>query len=106
VFEYIGSGPAETAYLKYDEWDVGLVTGLQVPTYNQVQLLRLDAYLHEASGASSSCAASATPTRGPGPRPQKAGAVTAERTADGPARTSPLARPTPADPHGERRLPE
>jgi multiple sugar transport system substrate-binding protein len=37
VLEYIGSGPAETAYLKYDEWDVGLVTGLQVPTYNQVQ---------------------------------------------------------------------
>jgi multiple sugar transport system substrate-binding protein len=37
VLEYIGSGPAETAYLKYDEWDVGLVNGLQVPTYNQVQ---------------------------------------------------------------------
>ena len=37
VLEYIGSGPAESAYLKYDEWDVGLVTGLQVPTYNQVQ---------------------------------------------------------------------
>ena len=37
VLEYIGSGPAESAYLKYDEWDVGLVSGLQVPTYNQVQ---------------------------------------------------------------------
>jgi multiple sugar transport system substrate-binding protein len=37
VLEYIGTGAAETAYLKYDEWDVGLVTGLQVPTYNQVQ---------------------------------------------------------------------
>jgi multiple sugar transport system substrate-binding protein len=37
VLEYIGSGPAESAYLKYDEWDVGLVNGLQVPTYNQVQ---------------------------------------------------------------------
>jgi multiple sugar transport system substrate-binding protein len=37
VLEYIGSGPAESAYLKYDEWDVGLVTGLQVPTYNQIQ---------------------------------------------------------------------
>jgi multiple sugar transport system substrate-binding protein len=37
VLEYIGTGPAESAYLKYDEWDVGLVTGLQVPTYNQVQ---------------------------------------------------------------------
>ncbi len=37
VLEYIGSGPAETAYLKYDEWDVGVVKGLQVPSYNQVQ---------------------------------------------------------------------
>jgi multiple sugar transport system substrate-binding protein len=37
VLEYIGSGPAESAYLKYDEWDVGLVNGLQAPTYNQVQ---------------------------------------------------------------------
>jgi multiple sugar transport system substrate-binding protein len=37
VLEYIGTGPAESSYLKYDEWDVGLVTGLQVPTYNQVQ---------------------------------------------------------------------
>jgi multiple sugar transport system substrate-binding protein len=37
VLEYIGSGPAESSYLKYDEWDVGLVNGLQVPTYNQVQ---------------------------------------------------------------------
>jgi multiple sugar transport system substrate-binding protein len=37
VLEYIGSGPAESAYLKYDEWDVGLVNALQVPTYNQVQ---------------------------------------------------------------------
>jgi multiple sugar transport system substrate-binding protein len=37
VLEYIGSGPAESAYLKYDEWDVGLVNGLQVPSYNQVQ---------------------------------------------------------------------
>jgi multiple sugar transport system substrate-binding protein len=37
VLEYIGSGPAESSYLKYDEWDVGLVTGLQVPSYNQIQ---------------------------------------------------------------------
>ena len=37
VLEYIGTGPAESAYLKYDEWDVGLVNGLQVPTYNQIQ---------------------------------------------------------------------
>jgi multiple sugar transport system substrate-binding protein len=37
VLEYIGSGPAESSYLKYDEWDVGLVTGLQVPSYNSIQ---------------------------------------------------------------------
>src|SRR6202034_300987 len=37
VLEYIGTGPAESAYLKYDEWDVGLVKGLVAPTYNQVQ---------------------------------------------------------------------
>jgi multiple sugar transport system substrate-binding protein len=37
VLEYIATGPAESAYLKYDEWDVGLVNGLQVPSYNQVQ---------------------------------------------------------------------
>jgi multiple sugar transport system substrate-binding protein len=37
VLEYIGTGPAETAYLKTDQWDVGLVNGLQVPTYNAIQ---------------------------------------------------------------------
>jgi multiple sugar transport system substrate-binding protein len=37
VLEYIGTGSAESSYLKYDEWDVGLVTGLQVPSYNQIQ---------------------------------------------------------------------
>ncbi|SDO21611.1 carbohydrate ABC transporter substrate-binding protein, CUT1 family [Actinacidiphila guanduensis] len=37
ILEYIGSGPAETAYLKTDQWDVGLVNGLQVPTYNDIQ---------------------------------------------------------------------
>jgi multiple sugar transport system substrate-binding protein len=37
VLEYIGSGPAESSYLKYDEWDVGLVSGLQVPSYNSIQ---------------------------------------------------------------------
>jgi multiple sugar transport system substrate-binding protein len=42
VLEYIGSGPAESAYLKYDEWDVGLVNGLQVPSYNQVQKTSVD----------------------------------------------------------------
>jgi multiple sugar transport system substrate-binding protein len=37
VLEYIGSGVAESSYLKYDEWDVGLVNGLQVPSYNSIQ---------------------------------------------------------------------
>jgi multiple sugar transport system substrate-binding protein len=37
VLEYIGTGPAESAYLKYDEWDVGLVSGLVAPSYNQIQ---------------------------------------------------------------------
>jgi len=37
ILEYIGTGPAESAYLKTDQWDVGLVTGLQVPTYNAIQ---------------------------------------------------------------------
>ena len=37
VLEYIGSGQAESSYLKYDQWDVGAVSGLQAPSYNQVQ---------------------------------------------------------------------
>jgi multiple sugar transport system substrate-binding protein len=37
VLEYIGTGSAEASYLKYDEWDVGLVNGLQVPSYNSIQ---------------------------------------------------------------------
>jgi multiple sugar transport system substrate-binding protein len=37
ILEYIGSGEAETTYLKTDQWDVGLALGLQVPTYNAIQ---------------------------------------------------------------------
>ncbi|MFC4031365.1 ABC transporter substrate-binding protein [Streptomyces polygonati] len=37
VLEYIGTGAAESEYLKTDQWDVGLVSGLQVPTYNAIQ---------------------------------------------------------------------
>ncbi|SEG77172.1 carbohydrate ABC transporter substrate-binding protein, CUT1 family [Actinacidiphila yanglinensis] len=37
ILEYIGTGAAESTYLKTDQWDVGLVTGLQVPTYNAIQ---------------------------------------------------------------------
>ena len=37
ILEYIGSGAAEAEYLKTDQWDVGLATGLQVPTYNAIQ---------------------------------------------------------------------
>lgn len=37
VLEYIGTNSAEAAYLKYDEWDVGLGQGLTVPSYNAIQ---------------------------------------------------------------------
>ncbi|MEV8567372.1 extracellular solute-binding protein [Streptomyces sp. NPDC051322] len=37
VLEYIGTGAAEATYLKTDQWDVGLATGLQVPSYNAIQ---------------------------------------------------------------------
>ncbi|WNI19878.1 extracellular solute-binding protein [Streptomyces sp. ITFR-21] len=37
LLEYIGTGPAESEYLRSDQWDVGLVNGLQVPTYNAIQ---------------------------------------------------------------------
>ncbi len=37
VLEYIGSAGAEAAYLKFDEWDVGLAQGLSVPSYNSIQ---------------------------------------------------------------------
>ncbi|MFI9101767.1 ABC transporter substrate-binding protein [Streptomyces fildesensis] len=37
VLEYIGSGAAEAEFLKTDQWDVGLATGLKVPSYNAIQ---------------------------------------------------------------------
>lgn len=37
ILEYIGTANAEAAYLKYDQWDVGLAQGLSVPSYNSVQ---------------------------------------------------------------------
>lgn len=37
VLEYMGSGPGALAYLKSDKWDVSLIRGLEVPTYNQIQ---------------------------------------------------------------------
>lgn len=37
ILKYIGTGAAESEYLKTDQWDVGLVNGLQVPTYNAIQ---------------------------------------------------------------------
>ena len=37
VLEYIGTGEAETTFLKNDHWDVGLANGLVAPTYNDIQ---------------------------------------------------------------------
>jgi len=37
VLEYIGTKQAEIAYLKYDQWDVGLASNLVAPTYNAIQ---------------------------------------------------------------------
>jgi multiple sugar transport system substrate-binding protein len=37
VLEYIGTGAAETEFLKTDPWDVGLANGLIAPTYNDIQ---------------------------------------------------------------------
>jgi multiple sugar transport system substrate-binding protein len=42
LLEYIGTGEAEAAYLKYDQWDVALATGAQVPTYNAIQQKSVD----------------------------------------------------------------
>ncbi|HEY4853142.1 MAG TPA: ABC transporter substrate-binding protein [Streptosporangiaceae bacterium] len=43
VLEYIGASGAEAAYLKYDEWDVGLAQGLSVPSYNSIQTTSVQA---------------------------------------------------------------
>jgi multiple sugar transport system substrate-binding protein len=37
VLEYIGTADAEANFLKTDQWDVGLATGLVAPTYNAIQ---------------------------------------------------------------------
>jgi multiple sugar transport system substrate-binding protein len=37
VLEYIGTGAAETTFLKTDHWDVGVAQGLIAPTYNAIQ---------------------------------------------------------------------
>jgi multiple sugar transport system substrate-binding protein len=37
VLEYIGTGPAEAAYLKTDQWDVGLATNISTANYDAIQ---------------------------------------------------------------------
>jgi multiple sugar transport system substrate-binding protein len=37
VLEYIGSGGAESTFLKTDHWDVGVASGLVAPSYNEIQ---------------------------------------------------------------------
>jgi multiple sugar transport system substrate-binding protein len=37
VLKYIGTGDAESTYLKTDQWDVGVANGLVAPTYNAIQ---------------------------------------------------------------------
>ncbi|MCL2780730.1 MAG: ABC transporter substrate-binding protein [Actinomycetia bacterium] len=37
VLEYIGTPAAAEAYLKYDQWDVAVANGANIPTYNAVQ---------------------------------------------------------------------
>jgi multiple sugar transport system substrate-binding protein len=37
VLEYIGTGAAEANFLKTDQWDVGVATGLVAPTYDAIQ---------------------------------------------------------------------
>jgi multiple sugar transport system substrate-binding protein len=37
VLEYIGTGDAESTFLKTDHWDVGVAQGLIAPTYNAIQ---------------------------------------------------------------------
>jgi multiple sugar transport system substrate-binding protein len=38
ILEYIGTGPAEAAYLKTDQWDVGLATNIDTSPYDKIQL--------------------------------------------------------------------
>jgi multiple sugar transport system substrate-binding protein len=37
VLKYIGTGDAESNFLKTDHWDVGVANGLVAPTYNAIQ---------------------------------------------------------------------
>jgi multiple sugar transport system substrate-binding protein len=37
VLQYLGTGDAESTFLKTDHWDVGLANGLVAPTYNDIQ---------------------------------------------------------------------
>jgi multiple sugar transport system substrate-binding protein len=37
ILEYIGTGDAESTFLKTDHWDVGVAQGLVAPTYNDIQ---------------------------------------------------------------------
>ncbi len=37
VLEYIGTGDAESTFLKTDHWDVGVANGLVAPSYNDIQ---------------------------------------------------------------------
>jgi multiple sugar transport system substrate-binding protein len=43
VLEYIGTGAAEASYLKYDNWDVAVASGAQVPSYNSIQTASVQA---------------------------------------------------------------
>ena len=52
--------PRRGAYLKTDQWDVGLVNGLQVPTYNAIQKKSVEAI---SSARRSRSSWTATPTR-------------------------------------------
>ncbi|MEZ0107031.1 multiple sugar transport system substrate-binding protein [Catenulispora sp. EB89] len=37
ILEYIGTAAAESTFLKTDQWDVGVATGLQAPSYDAIQ---------------------------------------------------------------------
>jgi len=37
ILEYLGTGDAETTFLKTDQWDTGIANGLVAPTYNDIQ---------------------------------------------------------------------
>ncbi|RNI23979.1 carbohydrate ABC transporter substrate-binding protein [Flexivirga caeni] len=42
LLEYIGTGDAEAAYLKYDQWDVAVASDAKVPSYNAIQKKSVD----------------------------------------------------------------